>query len=480
MTEIRAVNEKNTQENTGAENAETKTKKQGGGVISTREIALDILIEVLEKGGFSHTRLNHTLKNRLALTKQDRSFITRLVEGTLERLLTLDYIINGYSKVRVNKMKPLIRNLIRISVYQLKYMDQVPDSAVCNEAVKLAGKRGFRNLAGFVNGVLRNIAREPAGLHGLEKENPRDRLSITYSTPRWMIDKWLVEYDLETVENMLKAQFEDKKYTTVRINLNKNTKEELKDLLREENVQAEEGDYLPFALKIQGFESLDALKTFREGRFTVQDESSMLIGLIAGLKEKDYVIDVCGAPGGKALHAAELLTGTGQVETRDATDYKVALIEENIERMGLQGIRAVKMDARVLDESSINKADVVIADLPCSGLGVIGKKPDIKYNMTEEKQKELVKLQREILSVISSYVKDGGILIYSTCTVNCEENLGNVEWFTKNFPFHRESISNYLPKSLISDTQEEGYIQLIPGIHTSDGFFMARLRKEDK
>lgn len=446
-----------------------------------RELALDILLEILEKGDFSHTLLNRTLKMQNTLTKQDRSFITRLVEGTLERLLTLDYILNSYSKVRVEKMKPFIRNLLRMSLYQLKYMDQVPDSAVCNEAVKLAEKRGFKSLSGFVNGVLRNIARNSRGdMLPAEETDGEEYLSILYSTPKWMIEKWLKEYDYETVKKMLAAQFEEKKYTTIRVNLAKNTAEELADSLRKENIEVKEGSYLDCALKIQGFESMDSIKAFKEGRFTVQDESSMLIGLIAGSKEKDYIIDVCGAPGGKALHLAELLNGTGMLETRDVTDYKVSLIQENIQRMGFHNIRAVKWDARVKDEESLLKADIVIADLPCSGLGVIGKKPDIKYNMTLEKQEELVRLQREILSVVSGYVKEGGTLIYSTCTVNRDENLGNVEWFTKNYPFRLESLEEYLPKGLPCETKKEGYLQLIPGIHDTDGFFMARLKKKSQ
>lgn len=461
----------------GAQNKRQERGSSNAGK-TARELALDILMEILEAGDFSHTLLNNTLKAHPSLSKQDKGFITRLVEGTTERLITLDYILNGCSKTRVEKMKPLIRNLLRMSVYQLKYMDQVPDSAVCNEAVKLAGKRGFKGLSGFVNGILRNIARDAKESLSLEGEDRIKSLSITYSTPTWIIEKWLEEYNLETVKSMLAAQFEEQKYTTVRINLSRNSKEELARLLKEEGVRTEEGNYLSCALKIQGFEGLDSLKSFREGRFTVQDESSMLIGLIAGLKEKDYVIDVCGAPGGKALHAAELLNGTGMVETRDVTDSKVALIQENIQRMGLTNIRAIRMDARVTDVNSLGKADVVIADLPCSGLGVIGKKPDIKYNMTKEKQEDLVALQREILTAARDYVKDNGVLIYSTCTVNREENLGNVEWFTKNFPFHLESISEYLPGNLPCETKEEGYLQMIPGVQVSDGFFMARLRRD--
>ncbi len=445
---------------------------------NTREIALDILIEILEKGDFSHTLLNRTLKIHSDLTKQDRSFITRLVEGTLERLLTLDFYINSYSSVKVGKMKPLIRTLLRLSVYQLKYMDQVPDSAVCNEAVKLAGKRGFKSLSGFINGVLRNIARNTKeDYHALENKDRIGYLEVAYSTPRWMIEKWLKEYAYETVKGMLAAQFEESRGTTVRVNQSVNTTEELLEILQKENIAAVKGDYNDTALKLLDYETMDTIKAFSDGRFTVQDESSMLIGLISGVKAGDYIIDVCAAPGGKSLHAADLLYGTGKVDARDLTEYKVALIHENIARMGFHNITASCMDAKELDEESIGKADIVIADLPCSGLGVIGKKPDIKYNMTEEKQKELVMLQREILTTVSRYVKEEGILIYSTCTVNKDENLDNVEWFVKNFPFQLESIEKFLPESISSETKEKGYLQLIPGIHNTDGFFMARLKK---
>ncbi|MDF2868852.1 MAG: rRNA ((967)-C(5))-methyltransferase RsmB [Anaerocolumna sp.] len=445
---------------------------------NTREIALDILIEILEKGDFSHTLLNRTLKMYSDLTKQDRSFITRLVEGTLERLLTLDFYINSYSSVKVGKMKPLIRTLLRLSVYQLKYMDQVPDSAVCNEAVKLAGKRGFKSLSGFMNGVLRNIARNTKeDYHSLEKKDRTGYLEVAYSTPRWIIEKWLKEYSYETVKAMLAAQFEESRGTTVRVNQSLNTTEELLEILKKENITAVKGDYNDTALKLLSYETMDSIKAFSEGRFTVQDESSMLIGLISGVKEGNYIIDVCAAPGGKSLHIADLLNGSGNVDARDLTEYKAALMNENILRMGFHNITTSCRDAKELDEESIGKADILIADLPCSGLGVIGKKPDIKYNMTEEKQKELVKLQREILTTVSQYVKEEGTLIYSTCTVNKEENLDNALWFVDNFPFQLESIEQYLPENISSDTKDKGYLQLIPGIHNTDGFFMARLKK---
>jgi 16S rRNA (cytosine967-C5)-methyltransferase len=207
----------------------------------------------------------------------------------------------------------------------------------------------------------------------------------------------------------------------------------------------------------------------------------MLVAHIANPQKDDYIIDVCAAPGGKALHIAELLQGTGHVEARDLTDYKVNLIQENILRSGVSNMEAVKWDATVLNEDSVDKADIVIADLPCSGLGVIGKKTDLKYKMTKETQDELVQLQRQILSKVVAYVKEDGTLIYSTCTIHEGENMGNVHWFLKEYPqFELTSIEEFLCDDLKLSVQEKGCLQLLPGVHQSDGFFIAKFKKKGR
>ena len=426
----------------------------------TRELVLGILLEVTRDGEYSHIALRNVLNKYQYLDKKERSFITRVTEGTLEHMIEMDYIINQFSKVQVNKMKPVIRNILRSAVYQLKYMDSIPNSAICNEAVKLAVKKGFSNLKGFVNGVLRNIERNLEHLTYPDETNLIEYLHIKYSMPKWILEQWLSKYDRETVETML-VDFQKEKPTTIRCNLNQMSKEDLISELEAEEIKVEEHPYLPYALMISGYDYLADLKTFQQGAFHVQDISSMLVSHIAEPKEGDYCIDVCAAPGGKALHMAELLKGTGHVEARDLTDYKVNLIQENIVRSGMKNIEAVRWDATVLDEKSIEKADVVIADLPCSGLGVLGKKTDLKYKMTKHTQGELVKLQRGILSVVKQYVKLGGTLIYSTCTIHEAENEENVEWFLKENPeFELESSQ-----------------QLLPGVHESDGFFIAKYKK---
>ena len=421
--------------------------------VNTRELCLQMLIEINEKHQYSHLVLRDVLSKYQYLSKQERAFITRLTEGTVEHMIELDYIIDAFSKTKVRKMKPLIRNLMRMGVYQIKYMDSIPDSAVCNESVKLAKRHKFGQLSGFVNGVLRNIARNIADL-----EMPED-LSIKYSMPQWIVDKWTKDYGESKTEEILKG-FMEERPISIRTNLTRITPQQLKEKLIEEGVILGELP-LEYAFTISGFDYLEALDSFSQGLFYVQDVSSMMVAEWAKVSEGDYVIDVCAAPGGKSTHVAELLNGTGMVEARDLTEYKVSLIEDNILRHELTNMKAVCMDATVFDEGSVDKADVLICDLPCSGLGVLAKKTDIRYKMSKEQQEELVQLQRDILSAVHSYVKPGGTLVYSTCTININANEGNVSWILEQYPEFE----------LVEQKQ------LFPGEISNDGFFLAKLKK---
>ena len=436
---------------------------------NSREIVLDILMEILEKGSLSHLVLKQALEKYQYLEKQERAFITRITEGTLEYLIQLDAVINRYSKVKVNKMKPVIRTLLRMSVYQILYMERVPDSAVCNEAVKLAKKRKFQGLTGFVNGVLRSIARE--------KEN----LSFTsaaerYAIPQWMFDMWEKDYGKETAETIAASFLEDRPLT-VRCNTSLASVEEIRARLQDQGIQSTVSEISETMLSLQGYDYLDMVEVFYEGKITVQDTSSSMVGIVASPKKGDFVLDVCSAPGGKSLHVADLLEGTGLVESRDLTEYKIGLVEENIARCGFTNMQTMVWDATEFDPSMEGKADIVIADLPCSGLGIIGKKPDIKMRLKEEELDELAKLQREILSVVSRYVKPGGKLIYSTCTINKKENEENAAWILEHLPFKKKEIASVLPEVLKKDCVEN-QIQLLPGIHPCDGFFIASFERE--
>ncbi len=407
---------------------------------NTRELVLETLLSVEKGESYSHRALSALLDKYQYLSKQERSFITRVTLGTLERRIELDYIIDWFSKVKVKKMKPVIRCILRMGVYQLKYMDSVPDSAVCNEAVKLAGKKGFVSLKGFVNGVLRSISRNlPEVSYPSEEEKPIEAVSIRCSIPQWILRQWREDYGWEKTKSMAES-FLNQERTTIRVNIMMTDREKLIDDLKKQGIQAEKlvlRDYPDFkqGLYIWEYDYLLKIKEFAQGQFYVQDVSSMLPVWFLNPKEGDFVVDVCAAPGGKSIHAAQLMQGLGVVEARDLTDYKVGLIEENIARARLKNVKAVKWDALILDESLVGKADGVIADLPCSGLGVLKKKPDIRYRMTREQQEELSRLQRQILSNACQYVKPGGTLLYSTCTVNKIENEDNTAWFLQN---HRE------------------------------------------
>ena len=425
--------------------------------INEREIALDVLMEINEREQYIHVLLNDALRKYQYLEKNERAFITRLVKGTMERRMTLDYVINQVSSVRVNRMKPLIRNLMRMSVYQMMYMEQVPVSAVCNEAVKLAKKRHFTNLAGFVNGVLRNISRQLPAM-----ELPDD-YSVRYSVPQELAD-------------MLKAS--------------KITRTELMERLTAQGIEVTDAPYVENAFIMSDYNYLEEIPEFIDGMFQIQDISSMLAGMIASPSKDSTVIDVCAAPGGKSIFAALMMEGTGHVISRDVSEKKTGQIEENVQRLGLGNISVETADALEHNLADEETADMLLADIPCSGLGIIGRKPDIKYNVSREKLDGIVRLQRDILDSVCSYVKHGGYLVYSTCTLNPKENEENVRYIMEK-GFAPVDINDLLPESLVNDAKKagekyldklhsdaaRGMLTLIPGVYECDGFFVAKLKR---
>lgn len=443
--------------------------KQDNMPTKSREIILDILLEVLEKGSYSHVVLGQALEKYQYLEKQDRALITRVAEGTIERRLTIDAVLEQCSSVPVEKMKPVIRTILRMSVYQLLYMDRIPDAAVCSEAVKLAGRRRLQGLKGFVNGVLRTAARR------------RDEFVFTdwqrkYSMPDWLITRWKAQYGAAVTEQILKAFLEDTP-TSVRCNLDRASAQTVRESLERQGVTVTDSPLLSHAFLISGYDYLERLEAFENGWIQVQDASSALVGEAADPRPGELVLDVCGAPGGKSLHIADKLKGTGRVIVRDLTEAKIRLVEENIARTGFTNIEAEVWDARVADPRYEEKADLVIADLPCSGLGIIGKKPDIKYQVTERRLADLAVLQREILAAASRYVKPGGRLIYSTCTINRQENEDQRDWFLAHFPFRPHSLLGRLGEGVREETLKDGYVQLLPGKYPCDGFFIAAFEK---
>lgn len=435
----------------------------------SRELALDILMEIMERGAFSHVVLGQALSKYQYLDKQERAFITRVVEGTLEYQIQIDYVLEQFSSTKLSGMKPFIRTLLRMSVYQILHMDRVPDSAVCNEAVKLAAKRRFGGLKGFVNGVLRNVSRRKEDI-----SFPDD--SIRYSVPSWMLELWKNSYGQDIVVKLLEG-FLKERSLTVRCNYEKAA---VVKSLNDQGVAVSENRYFGDLdlLELAGVDYLEKLDAFQKGWITVQDASSALAAQAAGIKEGGQILDVCGAPGGKALHAARLLHGTGHVLVRDISERKVQLIRENVRRCGFANVTAQVWDALTEDEGLLEREDVVFADLPCSGLGVLGRKPDIKNRVRPEDLKALAELQRQILSVVCRYVKPGGVLVYSTCTIDPLENEENLRWFLDHYPFEPVDLSGRLGENLQGGTLAEGYVQLLPGIHPCDGFFLSVMRRQ--
>ncbi|HKM35653.1 MAG TPA: 16S rRNA (cytosine(967)-C(5))-methyltransferase RsmB [Lachnospiraceae bacterium] len=433
------------------------------GAVNNREIVLDMLLLIEKQEAFSNQLIKDVLNKYDYLSGQEKAFIKRLFEGTLERQIELDFDLNQISSVPVRKMKPLIRSLLRMSAYQILFMDGVPDAAAVSEAVKLTGKRKFQNLKGYVNGVLRNLTSNKDKLKTPdEKTEPFQYLSVVYSMPEWIVQHFLSIYSYEETKNLLECLL---KVRPVCIRFSKRLadkeKEDLIEAFALRKVNIRKHPFISDAYYLENSENIATLPGFLEGKFTVQDASSMAAVDAADIKPGALVLDICAAPGGKTMLAAEYTGEDGRVISRDVSQYKTSLIEENITRMRLKNVIVQVWDARVPDEEMQNKADVVLADVPCSGLGVIGRKRDIKYRLKPEALQEILVLQKEILRQSVTYVKQGGTLLFSTCTINPDENERTADWICKEFDFIKEKE-----------------MQLLPNHQDTDGFYFAKMRRK--
>lgn len=437
-----------------------------------RRAAVELLLEIDRDNVPGHIAIRRALDENCPMEERDRSFCRRLTQGTLERTILLDYQLNRVSTRKVARLKPVIRWILRTAAYQIYFLN-VPDRAAVDEAVRLTAKMGCAPLKGFVNGVLRGMLRSGDGIVlPNRKENPCRYLSVRYSMPEPILKRWMSRYGEEKTEKMA-ASFEEQPPLTVRV---RTEADALAKELFAEGIRLEPGAYVPQAYHLYGAEHLTRLPVFRCGVITIQDESSMLAVLCAGIRPGDLVLDLCAAPGGKSLFAADLAK-EGAVLARDLTEFKRGLIEEGIARLHAGNVTAEVWDATVEDERMIGKADVVLADLPCSGLGVIGRKPDIRYHVSDEKTKSLASLQRTILQNAIRYVRPGGTLLFSTCTVDERENEENADWLEQQGELSPSPLAPYLPEILKEEAGESNRLQLLPGIHHCDGFFIARFVK---
>lgn len=439
---------------------------------NARRTAVKVLNEVLQKGAFSNIVLGREL-NRCSLNDKDRALVTEIVYGTLKYKYTIDAMLNYYIKSDLEKMDIDILNILRMSFYQMVYLDKIPEFAVVNEAVELA-KRSSVKGSRLVNGVLRNYLRSKDVDYCNNPKNNIEKLSFKYSFPKWMVTLFINQYDSEYIERIL-GGLNMVPGITVRVNNLKIEYEEAWKQLEENGYDIEEGNICPEAIIITKGRNIEDNPLFIEGLITVQDESAMMVAPSMDLEENMTVLDLCSAPGGKTCHIAEIMNNTGEVLALDIHESKLPLIKENAKRLGIKNIKCDTLDATKYEARYKEKADRVLMDVPCSGLGIIRKKPEIKWNKNTSATKELVEIQRQIMESASKYVKPGGKLIYSTCTLNKEENEENIKWFIKKHSeFALEPIYFGEAKNIIY--HKEGYITILPDKYM-DGFFIAKMIK---
>ncbi|MBR6700745.1 MAG: 16S rRNA (cytosine(967)-C(5))-methyltransferase RsmB [Firmicutes bacterium] len=423
-----------------------------------REAALEILNNIEKNNAFSNIAINESIKKR---DRVDGAFVRQLVYGVLENKIYLDYYISKFLNSPIEKVKTNSLNLLRIAVYQILFMDSVPDYAAVNESVEIA-KKTSKGQAPFINGVLRNVLRNKDSVKLPDaKKNPVKRLSVKYSFPQWMVKYFIDSYGMEFAKRYI-ASANDTPPLTIRVNTLKTNSEELKSKLSEAGFEVEDGRNSVNSLKVKGSGLLNT-DEFKNGEFSVQDESSMMAVETLSPQPGEVLVDLCAAPGGKTIYAAELMKGQGRIIACDLYANKLKIVERLAEERGLENIECMEWDALKINEEFIGIADKIICDVPCSGLGVIRRKPEIKYTKTMDDIKQLCKIQYAILKNAAMYLKPGGSILYSTCTLSPAENQGVVNHFIK-----KHGSENYKV-----DTMK----QLTPFQNGTDGFFICRITK---
>ena len=434
-----------------------------------RNLAVRVLNEVHEEDAYANVALARNLR-KAQLTDVDRRFLTELVYGAVKAGGTLDWMIRRYVDRPVRKIAPMIRNILRLGFYQIFYMDKVPDSAACNECVELAKKYGQPGTGKSVNAVLRSAVRAPEKCvfpHG--KGHATEELALKSFHPQWIVKRWIKSFGYDAAAAICAFDNEDA-VLSLRANTLKTTREELLARLKEEGAVAPEG------ILCQKHGALDKMASLQEGLFQVQDESSMQVAHVVAPEPREFVIDCCSAPGGKTTHMAALMKNEGRIVAGDIYEHKLARIDENAKRLGIKIIDTELLDARDVGKRFPRQADRVLVDAPCSGLGVLRRKPDARWRKSEEELKKLPQLQLDILTSASEAVKIGGVLVYSTCTIDRKENEEVVEAFLATHPqFEIEETGAYLP----TKPRNAKMVQLYPNIDGTDGFFIARMKRMD-
>ncbi|WP_455538450.1 16S rRNA (cytosine(967)-C(5))-methyltransferase RsmB [Terrisporobacter sp.] len=437
--------------------------------MNAREMAYKVLLDIEKNKNYSNMAINKHFKD-VKMSNQDRGLATEIIYGVIENKYYIDYMIDKLSKVKTNKMEIYVKILLRMGIYQIMFLNSISDYAAVNESVNLAKKKNSK-VSGFINGILRNVIRQKEEIGKIKTKDDVDYLSIKYSYDKWMIRNWMIHFGKEFTEELLEVNSE-RPNIYLRTNTLKITRDELIKKLEEQNIKAYKVNVVEEAIKVEHLKDIENNKLYKEGLFTIQDISSMLVGKVMNPKENSLVLDVCSAPGGKTTHIATLMNNTGKVVSRDIYEHKLKLISASSKRLGLTNVGVEEFDGIKLDKDSISKFDYVLADVPCSGLGIIRRKPEIKYKEKEE-FRELPPIQKKILENASKYVKVGGTLIYSTCTIQDSENIDVVnEFLQKNKNFELAPIKEV---NVDLDNQEKGYMKIYPNVHDMDGFFISKL-----
>lgn len=443
--------------------------------MNPREIAMKVLLDINTKDAYSNIQISNYVNKNTDI--RDENLLRELVYGVLENKIYIDYMISKTSKIKIKKIHSHILEILRIGIYQIMFMDKIPESAAVDESVKLAKKYGHKGTIGYVNGMLRNIIRNKEDIKKIDNRDKVRYLSIKYSYEPELVKRWIKSFGYEFTEELLKANNKTPSLN-IRVNTLKIDKDKLMEKLNTKGVITKPLKYAKDGLKVKNPNKITNLDEFKEGLFTIQDESSMLVSQVMDPEAGSLVLDVCSAPGGKATHIAQMMDNRGKIISRDIYPHKLELIRENSERLGIENIVIENFDALKFDEALFEKVDYLLLDAPCSGFGLIRRKPEIKYNRGIKEVESLAKLQYNILSTVKDYVKTGGFLIYSTCTIEAEENILNIKRFLKANPeFHLVSIEDKFKDKENLDTLDKGYVQLFPNVHGTDGFFIAKLEK---
>lgn len=443
--------------------------------LRVRDVALTLLERIERENAYSNIVLNHAL-NELPLNELDKGLLTELVYGTLKRKNTLDFYLSPFVKKGMDAIDGWVRQLLRISAYQIVYLDRIPSRAVVHEAVTIAKERGHVGVGKFVNGVLRTFLRHP--LRTTEELTHTEKYAIEWSHPEWLIDEWIADYGFHEAKKMAETNLLPAP-VTVRVNRLQWTKEEAKKALQVEGCELLDGHLSVDALRIKRG-NIAKTKTYQRGGITIQDESSMLVARFLAPKRGMTVLDACAAPGGKTTHIAERMHDEGEIHAFDLHSKKLQLIKEQAKRLHLTSIRTKALDARKLPEFYDEPLfDRVLVDAPCSGLGIIRRKPEIKWQKKRADIERFPEIQLDILEQTSKLVKKGGRLVYSTCTVRKAENEAVVRKFLqRNEQFERDEEAGKNVPPFLQPQVKRGEVTILPHQFETDGFFMAALRRK--